>query len=244
MKLKGELLSAKEVTEYQKTRMCQLLNQYFQHISFCYFEKDLAEKDWVILLSDFDSGSIQGFSTQKLMRARINGTPVRAIFSGDTIIDKNFWGGTELVKKWFDLVFSLLKEDQDTKLYWFLISMGFRTYRYLPIYFYDFYPRFDRDVPLHEKAILDTFALMQYPGQYISDKGIIHFTNDVACLRSDYAEIPDHKLTDPHIKFFLEKNPFYAQGDELACLAELSGSNFKPIVRKLTDTFSKLGVSR
>ena len=146
------------------------------------------------------------------------------------------------MKKWFELVFSLLEEERNSKLYWFLISMGFRTYRYLPVYFHDFYPCFNKDTPSQEKAILDTFASMKYPDQYDADKGIIHFSGDAACLKENYAEVPEHKLMDHHIKYFLEKNPFYAKGDELACLAELSESNFKPIVRKLTGELSKSGV--
>ncbi|PIP20781.1 MAG: hypothetical protein COX40_02845 [Candidatus Omnitrophica bacterium CG23_combo_of_CG06-09_8_20_14_all_40_11] len=241
MGLKGELLSVKELTGLQKGRMCQLLNQYFQHITSDCFEHDLKEKDWVIVLSDVESGTIQGFSTQKLIRASVNGVKIRGIFSGDTIIDKEFWGGTELVRKWFDLVFSLLEKDKDSKLYWFLISMGYKTYRFLPVYFHAFYPRFDKETPLHEKSIMDTFSRIKFPDQYNADTGIIHFDGAVACLRERYAEIPEHKLRDPHIRFFKEINPLFESGDELVCLAELSHDNFKPIVHKLMGETISMG---
>lgn len=233
MKLKGEIFGIKELAAWQKKRMCHLLNQYFHHITYDCFENDLKEKDWVIVLSEINSGEIQGFSTQKLLRATIQNRITRAIFSGDTIINKEFWGGTELVKKWFELVFSLLEKERDSKLYWFLISMGYKTYRYLPIYFHDFYPCFNKETPSHQKSVLDAFALMKYPDQYNGNSGIIHFDGDTACLKEKFAEIPTHRLRDPHVKFFQEKNQFFAQGDELACLAELSEYNFKPIVRKL-----------
>jgi hypothetical protein len=233
MMLKGEIYTVSDLVLEQKKRMCYLLNRYFQHITYDCFENDLSEKDWVIMLSDADSGVIQGFSTQKLLRATVRNMNVRGLFSGDTIIDKDFWGGTALVKKWFELVFSLLEEERDSKLYWFLISMGYKTYRYLPIYFYNFYPCFNKNTPVHEKSVLDAFARMKYPQQYSVDRGIIHFDQDVACLKADFAKIPEHKLSDPHVKYFLEMNPLFAEGDELACLAELTEHNLKPIVRKL-----------
>jgi len=233
MRLRGELLSVKGLTGMQKGRMRQLLDQYFQHITPDCFEHDLNEKDWVIVLTDVESGKIQGFSTQKLIRATVSGVPVRGIFSGDTIIDKGFWGGTELVKKWFELVFSLLEKDKDAKLYWFLISMGYKTHRFLPVYFYEFYPRFNKASPVHERSIMDTFSRIKFPDHYNADTGIIHFDRTAACLRKKYAEIPEHKLRDPHIRFFKEINPLFGSGDELVCLAELSHNNLKPIVHKL-----------
>ena len=242
MRLKGEIFKVKELSPWQKKRMVQLLNQYFNHITYDCFENDLKEKNWVIVLSEISSGIIQGFSTQKLLRATVKDINVRGLFSGDTISDKEFWGGTELVKKWFELVYSLLEEEQDSKLYWFLISMGYRTYRYLPVYFHDFYPRFNKETPLYEKSVLETLALMKYPNQYNVDSGVIHFDEEVTCLKENFAEIPEHKLTDPHVKFFLEMNPFFARGDELACLSELSEHNFKPIVRKLMGETARSGV--
>jgi hypothetical protein len=40
------------------------------------------------------------------------------------------------------------------------------------------------------------------------------------------AEVPAHRLRDPHVAFFLQRNPGYRQGDELACLADIAKENF------------------
>jgi hypothetical protein len=38
---------------------------------------------------------------------------------------------------------------------------------------------------------------------------------------------------DPHIRFFLERNPGYIQGDELVCLIEISGENLHARMRRV-----------
>jgi hypothetical protein len=36
------------------------------------------------------------------------------------------------------------------------------------------------------------------------------------------------RLRDPHVCFFLARNPGHASGDELCCLAPLTRANFTP----------------
>jgi len=74
--------------------MYALFESYFAGTDRARFESDLAEKDGVILLRDRDR--ICGFST-------FNGsTMVRSwrFFSGDTIVDREYWGETVLSRMW------------------------------------------------------------------------------------------------------------------------------------------------
>jgi len=242
MKLKAKILNTTEVSEGQKKRMFEILCTYFDNVSFSLFLSDLKDKNWVIVLSDSCDGKIQGFSTQKLIYTQVEKVSVRALFSGDTIIDKKFWGGSELVKKWFDLVIPMVENKKEEKFYWFLISMGYKTYRFLPVYFKNFYPCFDKDIPKFEKKVRDKLGELKYPGEYDKDSGVINFQKKAACLKKNFADIPVKRLNNPHIRNFLERNPLYGQGNELVCLAELSYDNFKPIVYKMISKDRKPGV--
>jgi hypothetical protein len=233
MELKGKVLEVNLLTPEQKEAMFKLLHANFENVTAALFEKDLLEKHWVILLEDVVTGNIKGFSTQMLLEAKVEDETVRAIFSGDTIIDKSYWGGNELVKCWFHLVFSLMDKYDKSKLYWFLISMGYKTYRFLPVYFKNFYPCFDKITPALEKKVMDTFAYLKYPKDYDNQSGLIRFSEKAVYLKKGIAEVETFRLKDPHIKFFVEKNPLYTNGDELPCLAELSYYNFKPVVYKM-----------
>jgi len=233
MELKGKVLEVNRLVPEQKEAMLKLLHANFENVTAVSFEKDLLEKHWVILLEDVVTGGIKGFSTQMLLEGKVEGETVRAIFSGDTIIDKSYWGGNELVKCWFRLVFSLMNKYDKSKLYWFLISMGYKTYRFLPVYFKNFYPCFDKITPALERKVIDTFAYLKYSKEYDSQRGLIRFSEKAVYLKKGIAEVESFRLNDPHVKFFVEKNPLYANGDELPCLAELSHHNFKPIVYKI-----------
>ena len=71
--------------------MFDLLDDHFEGVVFERFQEDLAEKHWVLVIRD-DEKVIQGFTTARLLDAEVDGDPVRAIYSGDTIINREYWG--------------------------------------------------------------------------------------------------------------------------------------------------------
>ena len=226
-RLVSEITTARRLSVAQKETMYQLMTAHYDNVSRPQFDQDLAEKDFVILLRDSNDGQVCGFSTQKLMPIVVDDVPVRAIFSGDTIIARAFWGEQELGRAWSRLVAEIRNERPEQPLYWFLISKGYRTYLFLPLFFHDFYPRFDRPTPAHEQKVLDLLALSRYPLHYDLCRGLVVFPESHGNLKGDLAEISEHRLRNPHIRYFLERNPGYVKGDELACLAEISAVNMK-----------------
>jgi hypothetical protein len=108
-------------------------------------------------------------------------------------------------------------------LYWYLISSGFRTYLYLPLFFKEFYPRHDRGGACFEKDLSELLGRMKFPEEY--HDGIVRVSRPRECLRRELAVPPPARLRNPHVRFFLERNPGYLRGDELVCLAEFSLEN-------------------
>jgi hypothetical protein len=52
-------------------------------------------------------------------------------------------------------------------------------------------------------------------------------------LRAELQQIPDGRGDDPHIRFFLQRNPGHGHGDELVCLCELSHDNLTAAGRRM-----------
>jgi hypothetical protein len=225
-RLSGEPVSIFDLTGTDRSTMFEIFSRHYDCVSWERFNHDLDEKDCAILLRD-TRGSISGFSTQKLLRAVVDDVPVRAVFSGDTVVDRSCWGEQELGKAWCRYVAALYAEEPETRLFWFLISKGFRTYLYLPLFFHDFYPCRAGPTPRFEQRVLDTVALAKFPGDYQPQTGLITFPDSQGQLKSDLAEVPERRLKHPHVKFFLERNPDYWRGTELACLAEISPLNMQ-----------------
>lgn len=234
MSLKGKIIKVRDLAFHQKEEMFNLFSSYFDGTNINIFYKDLEEKDEIILLEERFSCKICGFSTLVFFTLDLGGEVVRCVFSGDTIVDKKFWWGeTELVKIWVQSVIAQIEKSRGDNLYWILTSMGYRTYRFGTVYLKEFYPRFDKNIPVLEKKIIDAFGYKKYPNNYLSDKGLICFNGQKERLKPEIARIPPHRLNDPHIRFFLTRNPFYAKGDELVCIAPLTLDNFKSIVYRI-----------
>lgn len=223
-RLIGSVVSADAVTLSERRRMYALLRTYFDGTSRERFDKDLREKEAVILLRD-ETKRVQGFSTFTRMTAAGG---VVAFFSGDTIVDREFWGETALSRTWGATVFAeaerIAREAPATRVYWFLISSGYKTWRFLPLFFREFYPNMDVPTPIHARRLLAALGAQRFGDEYLPDRGIVRFRQPTP-LRPGVAEMTAERLRDPRIAFFARMNPGHAQGDELACIAELSRAN-------------------
>ena len=232
-KLAGTIESVSSLREEHEVALYALFERHYEHVSEDRFRQDLRKKGWIIVLRDAQTAEIKGFSTMQLLTATVQGTPVCAAFSGDTIIDPDYWGEQELARCWYWLMEKLRETAAPKKLYWFLISKGYRTYLYLPTFFNEFYPRFDKETPLFEQAMIDALAGLKYPNNYRPETGLIEFGESEGNLNAELAAVPAHRAKDPNVRYFLERNPGYAWGNELACLAEFASGNLKPFVQRL-----------
>jgi hypothetical protein len=221
--------------------MFGLLSRHYEHVDRARFEADLAEKDYAILLREAGTAAVRGFSTQQILRVRARGAPVVAIFSGDTIIDRAFWGEQALVRAWGRFAGALAAETRPAPLFWFLISKGYRTYLYLPLFFERYFPRLDAPMPPFERDVLDALALAKFPGSYRRTAGLLEFADRRGNLTPELAAVPTARLRDARVRFFLERNPDYAQGVELCCLAEISRANMRSVAARAFAEGAALG---
>lgn len=247
-KLKASVISIKGLNLPEKSRMFNIYSKYYENADREKFEKDLFNKDKVIVLRSQSDSKIQGFSTLKHVNLILkSGKKVRGIFSGDTIIEKEFWGDKAL-----NLAFSfyLLKEKYKRPfepLYWFLISKGFKTYLLLANNFPEYYPNPEVKTPREMEDVMDEFSMQNYPDAYNSKTKTLCFGNNYDSLKKSVAPINDELLSRYHkIKFFLEKNPNWERGEELVCLGVfdwkvLATSLYKVFLRMKKSLFRLLG---
>jgi hypothetical protein len=224
--LQSRIVAVQDVMEADRHTMYDLFSRHYDCVSREKFLTDLAEKDCVLFLQSAN-GAICGFSTQKVLRTAISGMPIRAVFSGDTIVDRTYWGSQELGRCWCHYVSSVFAEEPDVPFYWFLISKGYRTYLYLPLFFERFYPNYQTATPEFEQLVLDTLAGAKFADSYHPERGVIEFPHSEGQLKPHLAQIPARRSAHPHVQFFLQRNPGFGVGHELACLAEISPSNMK-----------------
>lgn len=226
MRLRGELVEVGRLGEAKIQAMFALMERYYQNVTQERFRADLAEKRWAILLSDPHTNQLCGFSTQMLLSLPVGGHGVSMLFSGDTIIAPEYWGDVALSHVWGQLALSLIDAHASSPLYWLLISKGYKTYRFLPLFFHEFYPRHDAATPDWASAMIDAFGRAKFPGDYDPLRAIVRAGKGKDRLRAGVADLTEQRLHDAHVRYFVQKNPDYASGDELCCIAPLTRENF------------------
>lgn len=225
-KLLAQTLKVSELTDQQKEKMFKVFAKYYDNVSFENFKYDLDKKNAVFLLLDREDLELKGFSTiVDLKFITKNRRIVRGLFSGDTIIETEYWGQTALGVAFLKYLFMQKLKRPFSPLYWFLISKGFKTYLMMANNFIEHWPRYERETPPDKKEILDGLATTLYGNHYSPEGGIISFSDEELkdSLKIGVAPITKSMLQEnPRIAFFAAKNPEWERGNELCCIAPMS----------------------
>ena len=214
----------------ERDELFALLDAHFDGVIAAQFARDLDEKDWVLRIRRADR--LVGFTTLKVYSTRCDDARVNIIYSGDTITEPEVWGSPVLGRTWVPLVRRLVAERPAEPWYWLLLSSGFRTYRFLPIFFREFWPRYDAPTPPGLAALMSQLARERFGARFDKASGVVRFEHPQR-LREALAAVPDGKRHDPHVAFFLERNPAHGDGDELVCLTALNDENFSAAGRRM-----------
>lgn len=216
-----------EITKGDTDAMFDLFCQYYSNVSREQFEMDLLKKEYVFILRDKKSFDLKGFSTIVQLELEQENKLIRGFFSGDTVVDKEYWGQGALGVSFLKFLFMQKLKKPLTPLYWFLISKGYKTYLLMANNFSEHYPRYEKKTPANVQNIIDTFSTKLYGNYYDKNKGLItysqHASNTKDCLKGDVTPISkEMMLKNKRIQFFATHNPDWQSGDELACIAKMT----------------------
>lgn len=216
----GELVPRSALSADDVSEMYRLFRLHFERVSEHRFRLDLEQKHWVIRLRD--RHGLHGFSSLRFMR--IKSQSLNVLYSGDTIVASEARASTILARTWIDSVRRLSQYYGAADLNWLLLVSGFRTYRLLPVFWKDFFPRYCAPTPASVQANVDALGTSVFGADYSEREGIVRFAEPQP-LRPELSHIPANRLEDPHVRFFVERNPGHVNGDELVCWTRLSHDN-------------------
>ncbi len=222
--------SREELTDADVREMRGLLERHFDGVDGCQFAADLAEKSHVLRVRR--GGALVGFSTLLAYHRPVDGAARNILYSGDTIMSPECWRSPALSRGWIAMVLEIRASMPPGTCHWLLLSAGFRTYRFLPVFWRDFWPRHDRAMPDDVRRLRDTIARERFGRGYDPGTGVVRFPRPHR-LRGALAEVPASRLDDPHVAFFLSRNPDWRDGDELVCLTEIDDANLTPAGRRM-----------
>jgi hypothetical protein len=185
------------------------------------FESDLAEKQHIILLYDSATAALKGFSTVLVREIATRSGSATVVFSGDTVIDCEYWGQKQLQLAFARLLVTLKLRAPWRPLYWFLVSKGYRTYLLLANAFPRSVPRVGKPDDAALRAVLDDLATERFGDQYDLVRGVVRYATPHERVREGIAPVTEAALRNAHVRFFVERNGEHAAGVELACLADV-----------------------
>lgn len=216
-----------------REEMWHLYSRFYAGTSRSRFHADLEAKDMALVLRDARE-QLQGFTTLAVSTTEFEGRRVRVLFSGDTIVERAYWGSQALAFNWLRLAGALKRREPDVELYWFLIVKGQRTYRYLPTFAKQFVPDWRDSSPSQNLSrLLDVLARERFGEAWDPATGVIRFGESHGHLAPEWATVSEREAGREDVRFFLRRNPGYGQGDELACLCELTAANLRPLARRI-----------
>ena len=208
--VKVEIWSRSLLREADVVAMERLYREFYVGADEADFRHDLAEKDYAILLR---GTGVCGFTTMKLVEV----AEMRVLFSGDTVVETSQRGQWGLAGGFGHMIKFVERMFPDETAYWFLISKGARTYRFLPTFFRHYVPGPVADADL--SARLARVASALYPREYNPATGVLHFVGKKDRLRDDLLRMDTESVR------FRALNPGCGNGDELCCLAPLATDN-------------------
>lgn len=224
------LRTPRDLSLGERTAMFALMADYYQQVCQDDFERDLDEKEWVIVTSEAKRG-VLGFTTLTRIKALVDDVPVTALFSGDTVLAPDIWGARGWARVWGRHAATLMRDMPEAPLYWLLLTATHRTYRFLPTFLREFYPRPGVETPPAMQRIMDALARTRFASEYDAQRGIVHVERPLK-VSSGYVKLATQGLDDEHGQFFAGRNPNFLAGDYLVCIGDLSAGNHTRLGRK------------
>lgn len=220
---KSRIVPVSALSDSLREEMYALFAEYYEGVSREQFLIDLAEKTHVFLFHT--AGEIVGFST--IFRKHIpEAGEGLFLYSGDTVIRRDYWGTRALQTAFFRFILESKLRSPLRPVYWMLISKGFKTYLMMRKNFAASYPALGRAPPPRFLDTMNRFYRWKFGDSYRPNENLIHFKASKGAVKGNLAAPSPEALRDPEVRFFLEKNPAYAEGVELACIAEIRFVDF------------------
>jgi hypothetical protein len=197
-RLRGHVVAIGKLSASERDEMFALFAQYYDCVERARFDSDLDQKDAVILLRA--AGAIQGFSTLKTLPVRVGRRTHYGVYSGDTVLAREYWGQRVLGKVFLRYLFGQKLRRQLRPFWWFLISKGYKTYLLMANNFGEHWPRHEQATPPERQQILDAFGAAYFPDYYQPATGLIEFPESLGQLKFHVTPITDEQREVPLLR--------------------------------------------
>ncbi len=165
-------------------------------------------------------GEIVGIAAIDIFPEVFEGEKACSIYTGNTWVRQD-WRNKNLIQL---LAFMSMIESKIRypfhRLYWFFGSNNYMSYRLLYSNFSRFWPALDVQTPEWELNYMRHLGELYFDST-LDRETLIWSQKGSRSFKEEDTVLADKHKKDPHIQFYLERNPGYMQGDRLMCMAPL-----------------------
>jgi hypothetical protein len=154
--------------------------------------------------------NIIGFTGIRDCSFNIKKQRYRAVYFGQTFIEEQFRGKKLIQFTVIKLLISHYISFKRSKLIVWNDSLSYRPYLVMAKSLKYYYPNKDRKSDEIDLKIRDKLGEEYYPGSYCNKTGTVMKSRTV--LKTKELHVSEKDLTDPDIKYYIDKNPNYIKG--------------------------------
>ena len=226
--LRAEIIPIHQISELLIEEMYKTYIHYYSGTNRQIFRSDFNNKDFCILIfNENEDNDLVGFSAISIYIESVQNENFGIIYSGDTIIKHQYWGSNILIKAWLSFAGEVYRQFNFIPWYWLLLVKGHRTYRYLNLFFKDYYPRAGANIPENLGMKRDSIAFKSFGECFNSNSALIKFPETRGHLKEEWNGINEKTKNHKEVNFFKSQNPNFNSGDELVCFSEISPENLR-----------------
>lgn len=192
------------------------------------FDAALDRAGEVLRFHDGSTDELVGMTLVSAFDEEHEGRPFRVVTTSAVCIDRRYRGLSAIQTSglWW-LARERLRAPR-AEMFWFFDTFSFASYRLLPNNLEVYWPRPDRAIPSWEAGVIDKLCARQAGDAWDPGRGIIRAQGRRLRPGAVDAVVPS---AGADARFFLERNPLYAEGERLPCLAPLTFENARSIIR-------------
>lgn len=192
--------------------------------------QSIEERERVAIYWDA-SDDLVALVTLDMRHETFRGHQVVSIYTGNTWIHPK-WRGKNIVQR---LAFRSYAETMirwpRARKFWFFGSNSYKSYLVMARNLREFWPTHRRSTPSWETDYIRHLAQQIYhtdvePGRLVYDP------DAARSFSEDETTVPPKLADDPDVLFFVDRNPKFARGAKLMCLAPLTMSNWASVARR------------
>lgn len=201
------------------------LTQAFYDTERGYAEETLKEHGQTVLIRSRGDHELVGMASMDVYPAVFRGRRLAVIFTSHVLLHEQHRGHNVIQRIGFRTFLGTRLRYPFRPIYWFFDTFSYKSYLLLPRNFRDFWPRFDRETPEWEHALMDHLAAQTYGSAWRPAQGIVARSGKKR-LRPETAPLEQKLRSTPDLEFYARVNPGHAEGDMLVCLCPLTAANW------------------